>query len=311
MNKPKIIFMGSSDFAVPALELLAKDYEIPLVVVQPDKKRGRGNKMTPLPVKQKALELGLNVFQPENISLKENEEYLKGFNPDLFVVCAYGQILKDNILEIPKYGSLNIHGSLLPNLRGAAPVHRAIIEGFDKTGISIMLLDSGMDTGPVLATSEVSIDNKTTVGNLHDKLALIGADKLLEVIPLYLNEELKPIDQDNTKASYAQKIDKKEAEIDLNTFSDFVLRKINGLDPFPGAFLKINGQKVKIFNPVLTDETRPDQSNTIFEEGKSIKLVCGDGKVLRIDEIQFPGKKRMKVEDFLRGNHLPSPIHLD
>lgn len=305
-SRPKLIFMGSSEFAVPALEKLNKDYEIELVVVQPDKKRGRGNKTTPLPVKKKALELGLEVFQPENISSDESEAFLKQYDSDLYIVCSYGQILRDNILNLPKYGSLNIHGSLLPKYRGAAPVHRAIIDGDEKAGVTIMLLDSGMDTGPMLSKAETDISDKTTVGDLHDELAEIGGDLLVETIPLFLDDKIEIQHQNNDEATYADKIQKSEGKIDWNRSGASILRLINGTDPFPGAFIELENKKIKVFAPILLEEFSESEPGTIITNDNELKIVCGDNKLLKINEIQYPGKRRMKTEDFFRGNSLPN-----
>lgn len=312
MMKNKIVYFGSSDFAVPALEKLNNNYEIVTVVVQPDKRSGRGNKLKFLPVKQKALELGLNVFQPENVSNLESENYLKSLDPDLFVVCSYGQILKKNILGIPKNGSLNIHGSILPKYRGASPVNQAIIDGDDITGNTIMILDEGMDTGDILKSSEIIINDKKTAGVLFEELANDGADLLLEVLPDYLDNKISPIKQDSSKATYTSKISKSNCRIDWNRPAKEVLRFINGLDPIPSAFTNYNNKKIKLFSPKIIEVEDDLEPGTIISANSKDKFIvkCKDNALI-FDEIQFPGKKRMKASDFFRGNKIDLDIKLN
>lgn len=308
-DKLRVIVMGSSDFAVPALEKLAQDdaYDVLLAVVQPDRPNARGkNKVIPLPMKKKAQELGIDVYQPENIS-KEGEEKLRELKPDLMVVAAYGQILRKNILDIPAYGTLNIHGSLLPHLRGAAPVHHAIIGGDDVSGVTIMLLDEGMDTGDMLTKAEVPITPTTTAGELHDTLAKIGSDLLMQTIPGYIAGEIKPQAQDSSLADYADKVDKHTGEVNWDQTSFQVLRQINGTDPFPGAFSTLsNGKKIKLFEPEIVEMPVQNKPGTILKKDRREGLVIqtADGAI-RIGSLQMPGKKRMKTDVFFVGNQLP------
>ncbi len=303
--------MGTSDFAVPALEKLNKEYEISLVVTQPDRINQRGNKIKFGPIKQKALDLGLEVYQPQKISDQDSFEKLSSLEPDLFVVCAFGQILKENILNIPKYGSLNIHGSILPEYRGAAPIHHAIIDGKDESGVTIMVLDPGMDTGDILTWEKKVITDKTTVGEYHDLLAQVGAELLIKTIPDYLNKTIKPIKQDNKKATYADKIVKQNCKVNWNKTNHEILRFINGLDPYPGSFSYYKNKRIKLTKPELLEENFNVSPGTIVKivNGKLV-IQCGQGSLL-FDEIQYPGKKKMKVSDFLRGNNLDTDIILN
>lgn len=311
-NPVRIVFMGSSDFAVPALRALAQDsrFEVTLAVVQPDRPNSRGKKIVPLPVKRAAEELGIPVYQPEKVS-SEGEELLREQDAELFVVCAYGQILKQNILDIPKSGSLNIHGSLLPHLRGAAPVHRAILNGDDRSGVTIMLLDAGMDTGDTLSEASVPVTETTTAGALHDSLADIGAGLLLRTIPEYLDGRITPVPQDADRADYADKIEKTEGCVDWTLDSGAVVRRINGTDPFPGAYtmLEHGGKtvKIKVFSPEALPGFKGGDAvpGTVVtadsKEGLTVRT--GSGAV-RIGEVQLPGRKRMKTSDFFKGNSI-------
>ncbi|MGI6109648.1 MAG: methionyl-tRNA formyltransferase [Eubacteriaceae bacterium] len=311
-EKIRVVFMGSSDFAVAALQALARDdrYLITLAAVQPDRPNSRGKKIVPLPVKKAAEELGIPVYQPEHISA-EGEALLKSQNADLFIVCAYGQILKQNILDIPKYGCLNIHGSLLPHLRGAAPVHRAILAGDKRSGVTIMKLDAGMDTGDMLSKAETEITETTTVGELHDRLADLGAELLIRTIPEYIEGKITPVPQDEALADYADKIEKSEGCIDWSRTSEEIIRRINATDPFPGAFTTISDhdklKKMKVFTPsACTSAGEPDlQPGTVVNADQKGGLVIktGDGSV-QIGEVQMPGRKRMKTSDYFKGNSI-------
>lgn len=301
--------MGSSDFAVPALEELNKEYQIDLVITQPDKPNSRGKKVKFLPVKQKALDLGLNVYQPDNISSEESLNYLKSFDPDLFIVCAYGQILKPQILDIPKFGSLNIHGSILPEYRGAAPIHHAIMDKKDETGVTIMLLDKGMDTGPILSTDKINIDDTSTVGEVHDKLANIGAKLLVKTIPSYLNGEIKPQEQNDKKASYADKILKKNTKINWNNPSKDIIRFVNALDPFPSAFTTLEDKNIKLFKPELVLDNSKNIPGTVLKSSQKDGLIIKTSdNAIKFSEIQFPNKRRMTIEDFFKGNKIEENI---
>ncbi len=308
MTRPRVVFMGSSDFAVPALERLAQTAEVVLVVTQPDKPNTRGGKIKFLPVKQTAIDLGIPVFQPEHISDEQSVRLLQEQNATVFVVAAYGQILKQHVLDIPPMGCLNIHGSVLPRYRGAAPVHRAIIDGCTESGVSIMKLDAGMDTGDVLAEVKTPITDTTTVGELHDQLSELGANLLDTVLPTYLAGEIVPQKQDGDKASYAQKITREEARIHWENAAAVVVRLVNGTDPFPGAWTEYDGKKIKLFHPEAVSCTATAAPGTVLSADKNgLTVKTGSGAVL-FKQLQWPGKRRMSVNDFLKGNSIQTGI---
>lgn len=307
MKKLRVIVMGTTDFAVPALDaLIQAGHEVAAVVAQPDRPNRRGKKISFLPMKKRALELDIPVLQPENIKTPEAVETLKAYQADVFVVAAYGQILSEAILTIPPMGAVNIHGSLLPEYRGAAPVHRAILDGKTVSGVTIMQMDVGMDTGDMLSKAEVPIDDTTTAGELYDLLAQTGADLLIKTLEGLCEGTVSPQKQDDALASYADKIDKTEGCIDWQQPSVQVIRQINGMDSFPSAYTLLKGEKIKCFHPVHADWQGEETPGTILQADAKQGLVVktADGAVA-IGEIQAPGKKRMATAVYLRGNVLP------
>ena len=301
----KIVYMGTPDFAVPALEALsAAGHEIGYVVTQPDAVRDRGKKVKMTAVKEKALELGLSVLQPERV--KKDEGFfrqIEAYGPDLIAVAAYGQILPKEILDLPRLGCVNIHGSLLPRFRGAAPIQRAILEGDEETGITIMYMEEGLDTGAMLAKRSIPIDRKNGA-QLHDELAEIGAKLLIETLPKLEAGELqgeKQVDEDST---YAPMISKKDGEIDFSKSPQQIERLIRAFDPWPGAFTTLNGKLLKIWQAdVLAGENAaaPGTITGVTDEG--IEISAGGGTLLA-KTIQLPGKKRVAVQDYLKGNSI-------
>jgi methionyl-tRNA formyltransferase len=308
MKQLNIVLMGSTDFAVPALNaLVAAGHRICGAVCQPDRPNTRGKKVTFLPLKKQAIALGIPVYQPERIGSEEGLEILRSFKADLFVVAAYGQILSKDVLSIPPLGCINIHGSLLPEYRGAAPVQRAVLDGCTETGVTIMQMDVGMDTGDILSQQAVPITAKTTMGELYETLAVEGAQLLVRTIADLSAGSILPQPQDENRATYAQKVDKETGHICWDAPGDFILHQINGTDPAPGAFTLFKGQKMKCFKPVLLSGTFPLVApGTVLESGVKTGLVIktGDG-ALNLGEIQMPGKKRMAAADYLRGNAIP------
>lgn len=299
----RIVYMGTPDFAVPALEKLYREgYEIPFVVTQPDAVRDRGKKVKFSPVKEKALELGLRVEQPQK--LRKDQEFLrllKDTAPDLIAVAAYGQILPKEVLEIPVMGCVNIHGSLLPRFRGAAPVQRAIMEGDRETGITIMYMAEGIDTGDMLAKRSTPVDHKTGQ-QLHDELAVMGAELLAETIPQL--GQIKAEKQDEARATYAPMISKKEGHIDFSQSPDRIERSVRAFDPWPGTYAYLGEKMMKIWQT----EDREDPTNaapgTILAVGGDGIDVAAGGGVLRVTQIQMPGKKRVAVKEYLKGNSI-------
>lgn len=306
MTKLRIVLMGTTDFAVPALnKLVEAGHDVAAVVAQPDRPNQRGKKIKFLPVKQRALELGIPVLQPERIKVPEVVEELRALKADVFVVAAYGQILSEEILFMPPLGSVNIHGSLLPKYRGAAPVHHAIIDGETESGVTIMKMDIGMDTGDMLSKVSVPIDAKTTVGYLHDLLAEKGAELLLDTLESLSNGSAIPEKQDENIATYADKVEKTTGKLDWNQTSFKILRRINGTDPFPGAYTELNGEKIKCFAPESLDYSGEELPGTVLQADTKHGLVVktGDG-ALAVGEIQMSGKKRMLSKVYFNGNSI-------
>ncbi len=306
MTKLRIVLMGTTDFAVPALnKLVEAGHDVAAVVAQPDRPNQRGKKIKYLPVKQRALELGIPVLQPERIKAPEAVEELRSLKADVFVVAAYGQILSEEILFMPPLGSVNIHGSLLPKYRGAAPVHHAIIDGEAESGVTIMKMDIGMDTGDMLSKVSVPIDAKTTVGYLHDLLAEKGAELLLDTLESLSDGSAVPEKQDESLATYADKVEKTTGKLDWNQTSFKILRRINGTDPFPGAYTELNGEKIKCFAPESLDYSGEELPGTVLQADTKHGLVVktGDG-ALAVGEIQMPGKKRMLSKVYFNGNDI-------
>lgn len=300
-----IIYMGTPDFAVPALETLAASgHRVTHVVSQPDAPRDRGGAMKPTPVKARAIQLGLPVLQPE--TLRGNNDFLetlKSADPDLIVVAAYGRILPAAILSLPSKGCINIHASLLPRHRGAAPIQRAILEGDERTGISLMKMDTGLDTGDVLAIAETDTDRKTA-GELHEELAQMGARLLGDCLPAIDRNELIGIPQDDSKATYAPMIAKKDGKLDLSGDALSLERQIRAMDPWPGAYAYYGDTILKVCWAEVEEGIPGHEPGTILEAGpRGILVTTGKG-ILRITKIQAPGKKKMDASAFIRGNKI-------
>ena len=306
MKSLRIVFMGTTHFGVLALEnLINSSHEVLAVIAQPDRPNKRGKKITPLPLKAKAMDLGIDVLQPENIKDPQFVEKLRSYKADVFIVAAYGQMLSEEVLFMPAGGSLNIHGSLLPQYRGAAPIQRAIINGEEKAGVTIMQMGLGMDTGDMLSKAEIPITTETTFETLHNDLADLGADLLMKTLEDLLLGKLDPVPQNEDLATYAQKIQKDTGHILWNLESHEILSLINGTDPQPGAYFIYENEKIKCFMPVIIPWFGNEPPGTIIrasgQEGLLVKT--GDG-ALSIGEIQAPGKKRMEAKVYLRGNAL-------
>ena len=299
----KIVFMGTPDFAAMALEkLVSAGHEITLVVTQPDKEKGRGKQVQKSDVKLVAEKYDIPVFQPVKIKTEESVEILRGYEADIFVVAAFGQILSKEILDMPKYGCVNIHASLLPRLRGAAPIQWSIIDGDEKTGVTIQQMDVGLDTGDILAVKEVEIANDETGGSLFDKLAIAGADLIVETLPLIEAGKITPVPQDESLSTYAKKLSKDMGLIDWNMPAVAIERLIRGCSPWPSSYSNIGGKSLKIWKAVVTDtKATPGEVSEVTKE--SITIGCGEGSLV-VEELQLEGKKRMSVHDFLLGYHI-------
>ena len=301
----RVVFMGTPDFsAVILVKIIEAGHEVVGVFTQPDKPKGRGKELSMSAVKQKALELELPVFQPEKIRKPEIIEEIRQLKPEVIVVVAFGQILPKDLLEIPKYGSVNVHASLLPTYRGAAPIQWAVIDGLKKTGVTTMAMDAGIDTGDMLMQREVTLDKKETGGSLFDKLSVVGADLLVETLTALEAGTAVRTKQEDELSNYAQRLDKALGEIDFQQSAEKIERLIRGLNPWPSAFTHIDGKTLKIWDADIVEEPYEGSVGTIVDINKKFFIVkCGE-KALKINEVQLEGKKRMMTDAFLRGNEL-------
>lgn len=308
----KIVFFGTPDFAVPSLQKLidSDDAEVSLVVSQPDRKRSR-NKMTPTPVKELALKYDIPVITPEKLNDKRVLERIISENADFLVVIAYGQIIKEKLLKAYKDRIINIHGSILPEYRGAAPMQRAILDGNSITGVSSMLIDSGMDTGDILDIREENILDEDTLETMELKLSNLGADLLLDTLRNFDDRYKNRIKQDAIKATYAAKIEKEEAKLNFDESSKSVFDKIRTLNIWPGAKISINGEIFKLHKSHIEKRNDEFKNGVIWKADKSgIYINACDGTIV-VTEIQASNHKKMNVEDYLRGNRFETPIEVD
>ena len=298
----RVIFMGTPDFAVGTLEaIIEAGHEVVLVVTQPDKPKGRSGALQFPPVKECALAHNIEVFQPKKIREAENVEYLKQYNPDMIVVAAFGQILPKSILDIPKYGCINVHASLLPKYRGAAPIQWSILNGDAFTGVTIMRMDVGMDTGDMIAKRQIAIAEDETGGSLFDKLAVLGAQLCVETMPRIEAGMVTYIPQDEAQATHVSMISKELGDIDWNRSAVEIERLIRGLNPWPSAYTTLDGKTFKIWKAKVVSNVTDRQPGCIVNVTKdSIEVQTGDG-VLALLEVQIEGKKRMEASAFLRG----------
>ena len=295
--------MGTPDFAVPSLRgLIEYGHNVLAVVTQPDRPKGRGRKVAVSPVKRVATEYRLEVLQPEKVSDRQFCEVVRGKRPDLLIVVAFGQILKDELLDIPRWGAINIHASLLPKYRGAAPIHWAILNNESKTGLTAMRMDRGLDTGPILLQEEVNIGQDETAGQLHERLSGRSGDFLLRTLKGLEEGRLKEKPQDQASATYATKIDREMSLVSWDQPAHTVSALIRALDPWPGALTTLEGREIKLFSSRVLGEERlgtvPGKVARQVED--ALEVETGRG-VIEIRELQIPGKKRLVAGDFLRG----------
>ena len=301
----KVLFLGTAEFACPTLEaLLASPHEVIGVVTQPDRPKGRGQKTIATPVKSLARKAGLPVHQPEKIRDPAFLKILESIKPELMVVAAYGQILSAPVLAVPPRGGVNVHGSLLPKYRGAAPIVRAILGGETRTGITTMFMDPGMDTGPILLAEETDIGEEDTAGTLHDRLARIGARLLLRTLEGLETNTIIPKPQDPTLATLAPKIEKEEARIRWSAPARQTFNQIRAFDPWPGAFTLLAGRILKLFRPRLMEGGAQEPPGTIVRASHEGLRVAASQGYLLVREAQMESRPRMRVSDFLRGNPL-------
>ena len=300
----RIVFMGTPDFAAASLrKLLDERFDVVGVFTQPDKPRGRGMELSFSPVKELALAHGLPVYQPEKMRDGTAYEQVKALSPDILVVVAYGRILPDDILALPRYGAVNVHGSLLPRYRGAAPIQWAVLNGDEVTGVSTMYLASEMDTGDVIYTAETPIGEFETSSELFDRLMDMGADLLARTLRDIERGIAPRTPQDHSQASYVSQLDKSLCPIDWNKSPRAVVKWIYGLQPWPVATMELEGAVYRVFAAEYTNTHTQKQPGQVVSAGKQgIEVACADGQTLMITELQAPGKKRMKAADFLRGH---------
>ena len=307
----KIVFMGTPEFAVPCLQkIIDEGHEVLAVVTQPDKPKGRGKKLAMPPVKELALKYNIDVYQP----VKAREEYfvekLKEINPELIVVVAFGQILPKSILDIPKFGCVNVHASLLPKYRGAAPLNWVIINGEEKTGVTTMYMDVGLDTGDMILKSEIILDDEITAGELHDKMMIDGANVLKETIDLIAQGKAPREKQNDDETCYSPIMDKTLGNIDWNKSAKDIHNLVRGVNPWPSAYTTYENQTMKIWKTKVVDKNSDKAPGTILKVDKEgIEVNTGNG-VIQISEIQMSGKKRMVVSEYIKGNTISTDIVL-
>ena len=299
----KVIFMGTPDFSVPVLQRLIEDgYEIIAAVTQPDRPVGRKKVMTPPPVKVEALKHNIPVYQPEKIRKSEELQQIIALQPDVIVTAAFGQILPKELLDAPKFGCINVHASLLPELRGGAPIHYSIIQGKEKTGITIMYMAEKLDAGDIISVAEVKIEEEDTVGTLHDKLSAVGSELLSSTLPKLLAGEITPISQDDQLATFAPNIKRADEKIDWSLSGEEIYNKIRGLNPWPVAFTYYQGNVMKVWSSkkvAKSIEAKPGTVVAINEDGPII--ATGNDTYIQLKEVQPAGKKKMDSGQFLRG----------
>lgn len=303
----KVIFMGTPDFAVPILEGLIENYDVVGVVSQPDKKVGRHQELVPTPIKKVAIEHNIEVFQPEKIR-NDYKEILE-LEPDIIVTCAYGQIIPKAILDYPRLGCINVHASILPKLRGGAPIHRAILEGYKTTGVTIMYMDVGMDSGDIISTKETEIKDSDNLESLHDRLSIMGRELLLETMPSIIDGTNNRIKQEEKEVTFGYNIKREEEHLDFHKTTREVFNHIRGLSPVPSSYAVLEDSEIKIYESRIGEKKYSNKTCgeicTIYKDG--IGIATKDGEVI-ITSIKPAGKKKMKVSDYLNGKDKDSLI---
>lgn len=298
----RIVYMGTPDFAVePLISIIKAGFEVSAVVTQPDRAKGRSGQPAPCPVKMAALEYDIPIFQPEKIRTEECVETLMQYPADIFVVAAFGQILTRQILDIPRLGCVNIHASLLPHLRGASPIQHAILNGDKETGVTIMRMDEGIDTGDILLQESIPILDTDTGGSLFDRLSDLGAALIVKALPMIEAGTLTPVPQDESKADHVGMLKKSMGEMDFSLSAETLERQIRGLDPWPGAYTGINGKQLKIWKAsVIKGEYTAPPGTVVKDADGLIVVACGED-YLAVSELQPEGKRRMSASDYLNG----------
>lgn len=299
MEKIKVVFMGTPTFAVPILEKLIENYHVILVVSQPDKEKDRKGHLLETPIKKLALANNIEVYQPAKI--KEEYQYIIDKQPDIIITCAYGQIIPEALLNYPKYGCINVHGSLLPKLRGGAPIHHAIINGEKETGITIMYMDKAMDSGDIISQKVLSILPEDNLDTLYEKMSLLGANLLQETLPDIIAGKNNRIKQDEKLVTFGYNITKEEEKINFNNSSLEIHNQIRGLSSIPGAYCYLDEKRLKIYASTLTNDKSKDAPGTISKIDKTGIYLSTKDNLLKITDIKLEGKKRCLVSDFVNG----------
>ena len=304
----RILFMGTPDFAVASLRRLVEDgHEICGVLTQPDKPKNRGHKLAPTPVKEYALTKSLAVYQPVTLRNTEGLELVRSLNPELIAVAAYGKLLPEDILNVPPLGSINVHSSLLPKYRGAAPINWAILNGEDETGVTIQYMAEGVDTGDILAQAKTPIDLNENAAQLYDRLAQMGAELLVETVKELEAGTAKPVPQDHSQASHASMLSREQSPMDWGRTARQLHDQVRGLYPWPSATAVLDGVRCKVLRTALSGEATNKASGTVLQaDKKGLRVACGDGAVLDILELQPDGKKAMAASAFLLGHPIPT-----
>lgn len=299
-EKVKILFMGTPEFAVPVLQGLIDNYSVRAVVTQPDKVRMKTGELKPTPVKQLANDNTILVLQPEKI--KDSIDEIIALKPNLIITCAYGQLIPRELLVYPKYGCINVHASLLPKLRGGAPIHRAIMQGYKKTGITIMHMNPYLDQGDIISQKEIEITDQDTASTLHDKLSILGRDLLLETLPSIIDGTAPRIKQEESEATFAFNISKEDEKIDFNKTKTVIYNQVRGLNSYPGAYAVLRGKRIKVFETRITEEYYPNLINgtitKFYQDGIGVKVENGE---IVLTTIQPEGKQKMKATDYING----------
>ena len=301
MKELRVIFMGTPEFSLNVLSMLIKNTNVIAVVTQPDKIVGKNKEKTFTPIKKLAIEHGIKVFQPEKIR-KEYEEIIN-LKPDLIVTCAYGQIIPEVILECPRLGCINVHASLLPKLRGGSPLHHALIDGYNKTGVTIMYMDKGMDTGDIITQEEIPILKTDTVGTIHDKLSVMGSELLLKTLPSIIEETNPRIKQDDTQATYCHNITHEEEIIDFNKKSIEIFNQVRGMNPYPVAYFTLDNIVYKVYEVDFEESDRYDNKEigeVVLQDKSNLVIKSSDG-LIYLKKIKREGKRLMDIKDYLNG----------
>lgn len=308
----KIVFMGTPEIAVPCLEkLIEENHEIVGVVTRTDKPKGRGKKLAMPPVKEIAVKNDINVYQPKKARDEDFINEIRVLSPDLIIVVAYGQILPKEILEIPKYGCVNVHVSLLPKYRGSAPINWVIINGEEKTGVSTMYMDEGLDTGDIILQKEIDLNDEITAGELHDKIMYMGADLLKDTVNMIESGNAPRAKQVDSESSYAPIMDKSLGKIDFSKSSKEIHNLVRGVNPWPSAYTNYDGETMKVWKTKITVEDSTKEPGTIIEVNKDGIKVCTKDKIILLEEIQMPNKKRVLVGEYIKGNTIKTGVVLD